>query len=256
MTPAVRDVVLLGRKTSVEVRQFFDRLITIPTPTRQQAYVNFIDAQVAAGIWAKRDAILLLAAEDVGTSFVNLKSSSFTPTIVNTSGDPIFAVDQGWSGNDIGNALLANFNPATAGGNLTQNGANFSAWSLTATQQNKYLWFTNTSNLIGLQPYNLSGNVLARLNSFSPQSTTNADATASGFFATNRTASNAWTVKRNDVLNASYTDASVALENGAVFICPAPIICAGYAFGGWLSAAEQTADYNIWRAHMTALGAP
>jgi hypothetical protein len=87
-----------------------------------------IDALVTAGVWAKLDALYMLAAADAAAALTNLKSSSFGITAVNS---PTFTADQGYTGASA-KYLDTNCNPSTSGGQLAQNDACAFAWSLTS----------------------------------------------------------------------------------------------------------------------------
>src|SRR5574342_691619 len=118
-----------GSPFSAEASQFFSRLATQPVSARKTLYATMIDALVAGGIWSKVDVLKVYAAADSPTALVNLKSASFTGTLINA---PTFTVDRGYAGNGSTSYVDTNFNPTTATTpNFTQDSAHMGAWVLT-----------------------------------------------------------------------------------------------------------------------------
>ena len=109
---------------STEAQQFFDR-ITDPGDTRKDVYATLIDGLEADGLWAKLDALWMFAADITGNAVVNLKSSSFTASLVNS---PTFTADEGYTGNGSTSYVSSTYTPSTAGGNYTQNSAAFGVY--------------------------------------------------------------------------------------------------------------------------------
>ena len=105
---------------------FFARLATQPSAALQVAYNNLINSLVADGIWSALDVLYVFATSASATALTNLVSSSFTATPV---GVPTFTAGVGFSSSGTGNYLTSNYNPHTAGGNLSEDNAFVSVWS-------------------------------------------------------------------------------------------------------------------------------
>lgn len=102
---------------SAEFQQFLDR-ISAPDTTHKDAYRSLIDGLVADGNpWTKADAIYAVKCADSTTMLQNLKSSSFTISVV---GSPVFTADVGIVGAN-GGYLNTNFNPTSGTPNYAQN---------------------------------------------------------------------------------------------------------------------------------------
>ncbi len=93
-------------------------------------YDTLISTLVTNGIFAKLDCLYRFdAPNNQATSFLNLVSSSFTCT---TPGTVTFTAGAGNAGTTFANSTIdTNFNPATAGGQYTQNSAHISVWNNT-----------------------------------------------------------------------------------------------------------------------------
>lgn len=235
---------------SSQVEQFFDRLIVVPTTARQTLYANLITSLVAAGVWALLDVLIICATANQPTSFVNLISNNFMPAFNNAGALPTFTADQGWTGAAATINLYSNFNPSTAGGNYAQNSAMVSAWALSTAQVNFPLW--TATNIEGW-PKDSNSYMRGEANSPTEQFVT-VSTDSSGFYLTNRTVSNAWTLSRNDTLVGSFTDASAALPNSAIAFGENQQLAA-YAIGAALTGPQQTALYTILQTYLHAVGA-
>lgn len=115
-----------GAGTSAEALQFFSR-ITDPGATRKGQYATLIDGLVTDGIWAKLDALWILAADIAGNAIVNLKSSSFTLT----NHGATFTTDRGYTGDGAAAYLDTGYDPRSAGGQWAQSSAHMGSWART-----------------------------------------------------------------------------------------------------------------------------
>ncbi|MGO4127804.1 phage tail protein [Inquilinus sp. YAF38] len=101
-----------------------------PDFARQTLIKNLVDSLKTAGVWAKLDALYLLAAHDAQAAKLNAKApGSFALTAVSS---PVFTVDRGYKGTGAGTMpggyLSTGFNPSTAGGHYALNDAHLSVW--------------------------------------------------------------------------------------------------------------------------------
>jgi hypothetical protein len=244
---------------SPQVQQFFNRLATLPSSSDQTAYATFINALVPDNTWTALDALVVAAAPDSGTSLTELTSGIVTPTLDISTGVPTFTAYRGWTKflqtglSDIN----SNFNPSTAGGNYKQNAATIACWNLSTTQVNSTLWQDLTDTNIECWPLYSNGNTYTQINDASEVFVI-AGLDSSGWFSVNRTASNSYTVKRNNVLLATQTTVSVALENSNIYFGQNSSsnvqIIAGYAIGA-LSSSQETTLFNALHTLLHTFGA-
>jgi hypothetical protein len=81
-------------------------------------------------VWAKLDALYILATKDTSNAILNLVSTSYTLT---PNGSPTFTVDVGYTGVDSSSTVYldTNMNPITAGGLHTATSAHLATWTPT-----------------------------------------------------------------------------------------------------------------------------
>lgn len=82
---------------------FFARLTTQPTDARKGLYNTLIKDLKAASVWAKLDALYILAAADAQAARQNLVADAYNLTAV---GSPAFTADRGYAGDAAGAYLL------------------------------------------------------------------------------------------------------------------------------------------------------
>jgi hypothetical protein len=203
---------------SAEAQQFFDR-IADPGATRKNAYAAIIDATVLAGVWSKLDAFYILAADIQANALINLKSSSYTASIV---GAVTFTADQGFVGGAAGKYLDTNLNAVTASGNYAQNSAHISVWSRTDVAEIVAAIGVETGNQ-HIFPRYVDENCYFRINATAGGLS---NANGSGFFLGNRSGAGATEGYRNGASLGTGTDASDNLVNLNF------LICAGSGDGG------------------------
>lgn len=242
-----------ARTNSAEAQQFFNRLMPAPSPVRQVLYASLIDTLVAAGVWAKLDRLAILAAADAPTSLVDLVS-----TTALAASATVFTADRGWTTVGLNSCILSNFNPSV-GGNYTQNSAMVCCWNLSTGISGSQLWRTDADLNVLLYPYVSNGGnktqAIFHGTAGVDYSTPLNPGDASGLFMTNRTASNAWTLLRNNTVLASPTHTSTTPEDGNLKIGFGVYQPAAYAMGGALTVPQQTALYNALQTYLHAVGA-
>jgi hypothetical protein len=230
--------------------------------THTTAYTTLICGLVTDGVWAKIDLLAVYATQDSTTAVLNLKSTSFSTTVV---GSPTFTADRGYTSSGTTNYLNTTFTPSTAGGNFTQNSAHISAWNITTGAG-------STDRLIGnalsttirtvIRPRNASDQTGLDLNNNTEDLVANTS--KDGWFVGNRSASNANQIYRNGSSLGSSATASTGISDQAIVLgtdatggnsCTGCQIAAASA-GSSLSAGDVTNFYNRLRTYMTAVGVP
>jgi hypothetical protein len=240
-----------------QVQQFFNRLAMLPSSSDQTAYATFINSLVPDNTWSDSDAIVVTAAPDSGTSLTEITSGTFTPIVDGSL--PTFTAYRGWSGfaaptvNDIN----SNFNPSTAGGHYTQNAATIGAWNLSTTQINATLWVDHSDTDIECWPFYSNNNIYTQMND-GTEIGNPPGADSSGWYSVNRTASNLYTVKRNNTTLASPTTVSRALVNSSIYFGHGTggnsQILAAFAIGA-LTSSQETTLFNALHTLLHTFGA-
>lgn len=140
---------------SAESLAFFARLSTQPSAARKAIYARLIDALIYAGVWAKLDALYILAASDAATARTNLKSSSYGLTSV---GSPTFEADGGYNGDNTNNVYLeTGFDPTVGTNNFTRNSASLFAYKNTNPSPDNGMIICVQDDSGYIQPYRPDG---------------------------------------------------------------------------------------------------
>jgi hypothetical protein len=253
---------------SAEASQFLARTSSLDA-THTNAYTALIDGLVTDGIWSKLDVLHVYATQNSTTALLNLKSNSYTGT---ANGSPAFVADRGFTGVDASATVYIDtgFNPATAGGNYSQDSAHISAWSNTTPANSG----PSGGVVIGSEISASHTAVYSRYNDGFSYFGVNASATnftstgtpSNGHFLANRSSSSALQGYKNGTSVLTWTNTSVApasqniyaLANhgpsganlGTAFQLPA------ISIGSSLSSTDVTNFYNRLRTYMTAVGVP
>jgi len=245
----------------LQTRALVARMSVVPTAARMQAIDILVRALIAAYIWAKLDALWMLAAHDEQAARLNWVSAAYTMTAVNS---PTFTVDRGFNGNGTTSYMDTTFNPAVAAGaKFERDSAFLGIWSLTESAIN--------SNDIGAFNGSTGASVHARLsnnlfNGFANGGALVADAspTSRGFFAWSRP--NASTADKfiNDVRTRTVATTSAALNNLPFYVgginlngtinVPNPRQYACVVIGGALSVEEEAVLYAALRSYLSHPG--
>lgn len=232
---------------STEAAAFFAR-ISDPGTTRKNLYAAGIDATVAAGVWAKLDALYVRAAADSATALVNLKGATYNSTLVNA---PTFTVDQGFFNRGASDFIDTHFNLTTAvSPNYAQDSATIFAWSLTSADS--FTLFTDTSS-ITMHPC-FGGQAYVNVNGSG--AINGAVANGLGFrLGTRRSSSDVRLyVDGSGTALATGSGASVAAVNNVFQIVGGSSTSSGLdGFGSKLTDGEITALYNAWHPYMQAV---
>jgi hypothetical protein len=232
----------------------FGRFTTPPSDARKGQINTLITALKTAGVWAKLDALYVMAAADTQAAMRNWIADAYNLT---TSAAPTFVADRGYTGNASSQFLTTSFNPATAiSPKFVQNSGAIGVYVLTNIAQDGDD-FGNTNSLIrSRSAANAFG---GRVN----QATTTSLAainTSIGHNVVRRPdASNIQHFKNGAQVNTAAV-ASAAPDSANFDICRG---VGGYSskqiaashFGQTLSDAEILAFYNAVNAYMVAVGA-
>jgi len=100
------------------------RMSVAPGDARAALIDALVRALKAAGVWAKLDALYVLAAHDAQAARLNWLGSGFTLAAVNS---PAFAVDRGYTGDGATSYLDSGFTDGSSGG-FRQNDGHRGIW--------------------------------------------------------------------------------------------------------------------------------
>ena len=240
---------------------------TFPVRTPAQAYLartvggneggnganiaTLIDGLVSDGVWAKLDALYILAQQNQSDALLNLVGTSYTATILTLERGSTFVAYRGMNGGQ----WLTNFNAATAvSPHFTQNSASFGLWD--TVNQFGTLMFGNGVDS-GLWPHFSDGDFYARVNDLT--STGTPSSVLSGLYVGDRASGSAIHPFLNgaDLGSVSSTAGVPASGNFTIGSASNPTDVVSAAFiGASLGAAGQLALYNRLRTYMTAVGVP
>lgn len=232
--------------------------------THTAAYTMFICGLVANSLWSGFDILYVLSTQDATTAALNLPSTSFGLTPVNT---PTFTADRGYAGNGTTSYLSTNWNASTNGVQFTQNSASFGVWSLTdKTAANTFEMGTRTSttNVTSLDTKDTTPNFRININAADSPRLTASNTDGTGFYTGNRSASNAIQSYKNGASVATASTVSSAVDNNTMFIdarnVGAPegfsVTQVSIAFAGRsFSATEQAILFNLACSWQKAVGA-
>ena len=247
-----------------QTRALVARMSLAPAASRVRMIDTLVRALLAAGIWAKLDALWMLAAHDEQAARLNWVSAAYTMTAVNS---PTFTVDRGFNGNGTTSYMNTTFNPVTAvGPKFVRDSAFLGIWSLTDSAIN--------SNDIGAFNGSIGASIHARLtsnvfNGFANGGALTADPspTSRGFFAWSRPNSSTADKYINDTRVRTQASASAAFNNLPFYVGginqngalsgPNTRQYACVVIGGALGVEEAAVLYSAIRAYLShpAVGA-
>ena len=174
--------------------------------THTNAYKALINGLVSDSVFSKLDALYMFATDTSTNALLSLVSATYNATV---SGSPTFNANQGYD-TSSGNEIDTPFTPSTATTpKFTQNSASVFAWSNTSGQINgSIIGLTSGGNLF-LYTRHTTDVSFFGINDADFNSAANTDGT--GFYAANRTASNATQGYKNgsSVMTSSSTSTSV-----------------------------------------------
>jgi hypothetical protein len=228
---------------------------------------ELIDGLTADGVFAKLDRLWVFAQPTQAEALVDLVASA-TATAVNS---PTFAAYLGYTGDGSTSYIDSNFNPATAGGNYTQNSACIGLWAITtgtgSSQQRQGWHDTGPVTLTALNVHYFGGaEIRGQINSAVGSTISSATATKLGLIT--RTGANAATLYSDGAsVGTDNTTASTVITDAVNIFFGATngdgtpgsfsdeqMACA--VIGGGLNSTDAS---NLWtrlRTYMTAVGVP
>lgn len=251
---------------STEATAYFAAMATEPDADQKSKLDDFISGLVSEGWWAILDAIWIYRGHANADSLLNVKDpASFTSSLVNA---PTFTANRGFTGNGTSSYINTNFNPATAGGNYTQNSACFGVYLTPGVGTetgltNGVAMGTTLSTGLGdsvIQPRNGSNAYGVRVNNTTVQ-TAFTSTSRSGLWVARRKAASgtdALSLWKNgaSVLSTTTSSAAVASNTFKVLSTGATAWLnnqAGLAFaGGAPSDAQIVALDTLWDAYVAA----
>lgn len=198
---------------NAEAAALVARFSAPPTNVRKAAIDSFVGSLKSGGIWAKLDALYVMAAHDGQAARRNWMGNLFNLT---ESGTLSFLTDRGYASG--GGWLDTGFLPATSGVKISQNNAHLGVWSLTdVVSDTMQMGVTDGSNSSFLRLRGTGNQAFHRINQAGPGLTlTNTD--ASGFFIGQRSGATATEMFRNAVSLGTGTEVS-GNPNLAVYLC-------------------------------------
>ncbi len=242
-----------------EALALFARFTTPPTAQRKGQINALIVALKTAGVWAKLDALHVLAAADAQAARQNWIQDLYNATAVSS---PTFTADRGYASDGASSYVDTNFNPATAGSpKFVQNSAYAALWSRTsAPSASPGLWFDGSDG-VTINP-RTAGNLMTwRINQGSADTTPAVVTDGAGLYSANRSGAATTRASRNGAQLATSTTASTAVNSNSLCygrISAATFVAFNFAagvIGGSLTPTEDLALYNALLTYMQAVGA-
>jgi hypothetical protein len=238
------------------------RMSVAPDLARAGVIDTLVRALKGAGVWAKLDALYLLAAHDAQAARLNWVSASYALTV---AGAPVFTVDRGYTGDGSAAYLDSGFNPASAGGKFAQNDAHMGVWVGTDVASTTQFDIGSTRAAINSRRAAVAA---ARLfaNAVAGDELALSPATSVGWTCWSRGGPAGYTAARNGATPTAISQASGAFLSLPFYILAqaglGPVAAAhstrrvqAACWGSQLSAGEMAALHGALAAYMTAVGA-
>lgn len=233
------------------------RFTTPPTNTRKALIDNLVGALKAGGVWAKLDALYVMAAADEQAARRNWIADSNNLVAVNS---PTFTADRGFAGDGSTSyldTLLAN-NGAT---HFTQNDGYLGSWATTSVDSDTQIDVGGGNAYINSR--NAAGNFACRANFGGgvAGAQTRAVASSTGWSSWSRRSSTAFDMLKNGAKLGTQNAGTEALNTATFTMGKAGTSystrqLAAYAIGGGaMSNIEDAALYAALLAYMQSVGA-
>lgn len=242
-----------------EAEALVARMAVQPAPARKALIDTLVGSLKASGVWAKLDALYILAAHDAQAARLNWIADQWA---LSPSGAPAFTVDRGYTTDGVDDSLSLGVG-ATAFTWFQRNSATLAIWSRSNRLDLGAGTIGNaatTGARITLIPRNASGAIGSRLNS-STATGGGTVATGWGLTAVTRTSSTAVQHYKDGVASGAAGSAtSAALTSATLSIGSAEGTSFGEnqfqmaAFGGAFTAQEHAEFHAAVSAYLTALG--
>ena len=235
-----------------ETMALLARMTTQPSMQRRIAIDNLIGRLKTAGVWAKLDALYVLAAHEVGTAVLNWVSTNYNLT---SGTPPTFTANLYVQGNGTTQFYDTQFNPTTAvSPKYVQDSAHIGAWQVN-TVTSAVMGHTGATLIPGTGPtYRLNGAV----------GITGSGAAGAGYVTAVRGSASSLIGYYNGVENInSGSNTSAAPSNETFYICARNQTTDSFSqgrltivhFGQSLTAGEVAAAYSAFNLYLAGIGA-
>lgn len=239
-----------------EAEDLVARFSAEPGDTRKKLIDTLVGDLKTAGVWAKLDALYVMAAHTSQAALLNWKADQYNLTV---SSAPVFTADRGYQGDGVDDVLLTGFNPSTAAGAFTQNSGHLGMWSRTNLANGAAQGYEigNTNSYLARA---VNGTVRGRPN-HGVELLFGASGLLPGHFMFSRTAAAVWESYINGADVGGGTDASAALTSAdfrILSVTAALFSRNQFAVAHWgsgLSAGEVSATYSAIRTYLISVGA-
>lgn len=182
--------------------------------THTTAYTTMICGLVTDGVFSQLDALYVFATDTTTNAQLSLVSATYNASL---TGAPTFAANAGYT-TSVGNYVNSNFNPSTATTpKFVQNSGSASAWSNTAADGGNTFVVGYASGATGatyVSPRN--GDTFYGGVNDSSSFLSVSNVTGLGFYAANRSASNAQQNYKNGSSVATNSSASASVVNSTL----------------------------------------
>lgn len=235
--------------------------------THQTAYVTLICGLVTDAVWTKYDAVYVLATSDTVSAKLNLVSTSFS-LVPNNS--PTFTADQGYTGNGSNAYLETNFNPATAGGNFTQDSAHLASWDIIKNTAAGKLGLSGNledGTFVGASITQSDGGANSQITTINSGGDTPATNVPPGFLIGNRSGASSRQLYWNGSSSATGSTTSTALVSVSIWLLARHYLTSAnqasneqmavFTIGGSLSSTDAANAYARFHTYLqTIAGIP
>lgn len=231
------------------------RMAAAPSAPRVAMIDQLVGTLTDAGIWAKLDVLVVLAAHDSQAALLNWKGAAYGATLV---GGPVFVADRGVFTDGSDDLIDWGWSPAS-GIAFTQNAAMFGAWFRKGDRNAASPVGTQTGASCTLNPRSSSDALAGRINS-STISSGGTMATGYGLTILDRSAASAVQCYRDGNAVGTVSTAtsgarsSVAMGSGKAGGAFADGQFCAHLAGASLSAAEHRILADALAAYMAAIG--
>jgi hypothetical protein len=202
---------------AIETRRVLDRWAALGVPAsaaRAAVLDTFVRAMKTGGVWAKLDALYLLAAHARAAARVNLVSPGTYYAAEVDAANLSFTTDRGFTGNGTSSYLQTNFDPTTATFKFLRDNASLTIWSLTNSDGGSVDIGSGTATRVLARS---GGNLVTRANSSTSGSTTVGDSL--GLIGWSRDAADHYDNLKGASVIGSPVLASTGISAAAMRVC-------------------------------------
>ena len=248
----------MRRAYPAEVSAYFAAMAVQPDQTRRDLIEALIAGLKADGIWAKLDALYLMAAHHEQAGRLNMVAPTEVMTPV---ASPTFTVDRGYNGDGAASYLNDGVS-LSARAKFQLNDASMFVWvNSGATSNSGLVGSFGSAPDAGIVPARASSSVMrTRFNDGTSMDSGATVTTPLGLSTISRQAAGTYSQYKGNALLATITMASVSVPNNAFNVGRSvglynPNRVAAAGLGGGLSAGEVAALHARLNTFLTAIGA-